>query len=216
LFLAGMGVIGIIIAFAAQDTLSNFFAGLHIMLDRPFQVGDLIEIEPGVITEVMDIGLRSTKLYWGKEHDVLIIPNKEIANKKIVNYLRPDYRFKTNVKVGVAYGSDLRKVEEVMRDVARAHPDVLSEGEEYEPLFRVNEFGDSAIEVLIIFWVEDARKQWGTRSDITRDIERRFKEEGIVIPFPQRDVWSRQPASGREGRHPTAGEGSPGPSDPAD
>lgn len=192
LLLAGMGVVGLIVAFAAQDTLSNFFAGIHMMLDRPFQVGDLIEIEPGVICEVQDIGLRSTKLYWGKEHDVLIIPNKEMANRKIVNYFKPDYRFKTNVKVGVAYGTDLDRVERILKELASAHPDVPTGTPEYEPLFRVAEFGDNAIVCLIIFWVRDARLQWGARGDLMKAIAERFKEEGIAIAFPQRDVWVRE------------------------
>lgn len=192
ILLAGLGVVGIIVAFAAQDTLSNFFAGLHIMLDRPFQVGDIVEIEPGVICEVRDIGLRSTKLYWGKEHDILILPNKDLANRKIVNYLRPDLRFKTNVKVGVAYGTDLEKVERVLMDIAKGHPDIITDQPGYEPLFRVAEFQDNAILLLIIFTVRDARLQWGVRSDITRAIDKRFKEEGITIAFPQRDVWVRR------------------------
>ena len=117
LFLAGFGVAGLVIAFAAQDTLSNFFAGMHIMLDRPFRVGDLIELDDGTVCRVQDIGLRSTKLYWGKSHDIIIMPNKEMANRKIVNYVRPDRRFIINVKVGVSYDSDLDKVRRVMTEV---------------------------------------------------------------------------------------------------
>ncbi len=195
LFLAGIGVVGLIIAFAAQDTLSNFFAGLHIMLDRPFQVGDLIEVETGVICEVVDIGLRSTKLYWGKEHDLLIIPNKELAEKKIVNYLRPDLRYKVMVKIGVAYGSDLAKVERVMKDIVLAHADVITD-EEHAPDFRVDEFGDSSINCRIIFWIHDARAQWRVRSDINKAIDRRFREEDISIPFPQRDLWVKETPRG--------------------
>jgi small-conductance mechanosensitive channel len=193
LFLAGMGVIGLIIAFAAQDTLSNLFAGLHIMLDRPFRVGDLIEVEPGVICEVADIGLRSTKLYWKRDHVILIIPNREIADKKIVNYVRPDYMFRTTVDVGVAYGTDLAKLDRVLVGIALAHPDVLKE-EEHKPEMRVVEFGDSAIVCRLIFWVADVRKQWRVRSDVNKAIDRRFKEEGIEIPFPQRVVWMKESA----------------------
>lgn len=109
--------------------------------------------------------------------------------------------------------SPLALEERVMCEVALSHPDVLKDGEEYEPLFPVAEFGDSAIQVLIIFWVADARRQWGARSDITRGIERRFKQEGIVIPFPQRDVWTRQRSEPDRGEHrPSSSEdrGDPG------
>ncbi len=199
LLLAGLGVLGLIIAFAAQDTLSNLFSGFHIMLDRPFQVGDLIEVEPGVICEVLDIGLRSTKLYYRRDHNLLIIPNNDIANKKVVNYLRPDFRYRMHVTLGVAYGSDLVKVEEVLKEVALAHPDVLKDPEHSAEVW-VDEFGDSSINCRLIFWIQDARNHWRVRSDINKVIDRRFKEEGIRIPFPQRDVWmkatpSEQPPS---------------------
>jgi len=187
LFLAGFGVAGLVIAFAAQDTLSNFFAAMHLMLDRPFRVGDLIEIEDGVICRVEDIGLRSTKLYWGKSHDIIIMPNKELANRKIINYVRPDRRFITNVKVGVSYASDLNKVRGLMTEVARSQASVLK-GPGFEPIWRIVDFSDSAIVVMIIVWVDDVDHLWQLASDLRESIKKRFDEEGIEIPFPQRVV----------------------------
>jgi small-conductance mechanosensitive channel len=186
-FLAGFGVAGLVIAFAAQDTLSNFFAGVHLMLDRPFRVGDLIEIEEGVVCQVQDIGLRSTKLYWGKSHDLIIMPNKELANRKIVNYVRPDRRFRINIKVGVAYDSDLEAVRRVMTEAALAHPWVLK-GAGDEPIWRVVDFGDSAITVMIFVWVDDVDHQWQLGSDLRLEIKRKFDVAGIEIPFPHRVV----------------------------
>ena len=187
LFLAGFGVAGLVIAFAAQDTLSNFFAGMHLMLDRPFKAGDLIEIEDGVICRVQSIGLRSTKLYWGKSHDIIIMPNKELANRKIINYVRPDRRFIINVKVGVSYDSDLDKVRRVMTEIALAHPWVLK-NPGHEPVWRVVDFADSAIIVMIIVWVDDVDHQWQLGSDLREQLWKRFAAEGIKIPFPQRVV----------------------------
>ena len=192
LFLAGFGVAGLIIAFAAQETLSNFFASLHIMLDRPFRVGDMIELEPGVICEVREIGFRSTKLYWGKHHDIIIMPNKELAARKIINYVRPDRRFKVLVDVGVGYGSDIDRVKRVMGDVALAHPNVLKE-KEFAPIFRLASFGDSAIGVTIIAWVDDVMNGWQAASDLREAIKKRFEAEGIEIPFPQRVVHTPVP-----------------------
>jgi len=187
LFLAGFGVAGLVIAFAAQDTLSNFFASMHIMLDRPFRVGDVIEIEDGVICRVQDIGLRSTKLYWGKSHNIIIMPNKELANRKIINYVRPDRRFIINVKVGVSYDSDLDKVRRVMLDVAKSHAWILKDVG-FEPIWRVVDFADSAIVVMIIVWVDDVDHQWQLGSDLREAIKKRFDTDGIEIPFPQRVV----------------------------
>ena len=190
LFLAGFGVAGLVIAFAAQDTLSNFFAGMHIMLDRPFRVGDLIELDDGTICRVQDIGLRSTKLYWGKSHNVVIMPNKEMANRKIVNYVRPDRRFIINVKVGVSYDSDLDEVRKIMMNLARAHPWVLSEPG-FEPIWRVVDFADSAIVVMVIVWIDDVDHQWQLGSDLREQIKKQFDEHGIEIPFPRRVVEMR-------------------------
>ena len=188
LVLAGFGVVGLVIAFAAQDTMSNFFAGIYIMLDRPFRVGDLIEVEPDVICTVKEIGLRTTKLYWGKNHTFIIMPNNELANRKIVNYVRPNRRFRANVKVGVSYRSDLDKVKQVMLEIARAHPWVLKGEPEYEPIFRVVDFGESTILVMVIVWVDDVDHKWHIGSEIREQIKKRFGQEGIEISFPQRVV----------------------------
>jgi small-conductance mechanosensitive channel len=187
LFLAGFGVAGLVIAFAAQDTLSNFFAGMHIMLDRPFRAGDMIELDDGTVCRVQDIGLRSTKLYWGKSHAMIIMPNKEMANRKIVNYVRPDRRFIINVKVGVSYDSDLNRVRRAMMEVVNAHPWVLKDPG-FEPIWRVLDFAESAIVVMIIVWVDDVDHQWQLGSDLRERIKQRFDEEGIEIPFPRRVV----------------------------
>jgi len=197
LFLAGFGVAGLVIAFAAQDTLSNFFASMHIMLDRPFRVGDVIEIEDGVICRVQDIGLRSTKLYWGKSHNIIIMPNKELANRKIINYVRPDRRFIINVKVGVSYDSDLDKIRRVMIEVAKSHPWILKDVG-FEPIWRVVDFADSAIVVMIIVWVDDVDHQWQLGSDLREAIKKRFDAEAIEIPFPQRVVRVGEGPDARE------------------
>lgn len=190
LVLAGLGVIGLVLAFAAQDTLSNLFAGLHIMVDKPFQIGDLIEVESGVLCEVVDIGLRSTKLYSRRDHNLLIIPNSQVASKTVVNYLRPDFRYRTNTTIGVAYRSDLVKVEKLLVDVALSHPNVIND-DRHVPEVWLERFGDSSIDLRLVFWIRDARDLWRVKSDVNKEINRRFREEGVTIPFPQRDLWIR-------------------------
>lgn len=187
-FLAGAGILGLVIAFAAQDTLSNFFSGIHLLLDRPFKTGDIILLESGEYCRVESVGMRSTKLYSLFDHELIILPNNLIANQRIVNIVRPDTRIKQKIEVGVAYGSDVQKVKDILYKSAANHPDVLTD-EVYEPLVRFVDFDDSSLNFLLIFTVNEVMKQWKTRSDIVTEIDTRFRKENVTIPFPQRTVW---------------------------
>ncbi len=186
--LAGAGVFGLVIAFAAQDTLSNFFSGIHLLLDRPFRLGDIILLESGEYCRVENVGMRSTKLYSLFDHELIILPNNTMANQKIINIVKPDNKIRQRVEVGVAYGSDIERVKKILYESASNHPDVLTEAE-HEPLVRFTDFGDSSLNFLLIFTVDDVMKQWKVKSDIITEIDRRFREENVVIPFPQRTVW---------------------------
>jgi small-conductance mechanosensitive channel len=190
-FLAGAGVAGLVIAFAAQDTLSNFFSGMHLLLDRPFKIGDIILLETGEYCRVVNVGMRSTKLYSIFDHQLIILPNNAVANQKIVNIVKPDTKIRNRVGVGVAYGSDLDKVTKILYEVVNSHPNVIK-SERYEPLVRFTNFGDSSLDFMVIFWVDDVMNQWKVRSDIRNMIDARFREEGVTIPFPQRTVWLNQ------------------------
>ncbi|MEF8848820.1 MAG: mechanosensitive ion channel domain-containing protein [Candidatus Thermoplasmatota archaeon] len=186
--LAGAGVVGLVIAFAAQDTLSNFFSGMHLLLDRPFQMGDLILLEGGEYCRVESIGMRSTKLYSIFDHDLIILPNNSIANQKIINLVKPDTKIRNRVEVGVAYRSNLKKVTEILYDAAIKHPNVIKK-EGYEPLVRFTEFGDSSLKFMVIFWVDDIMNQWTASNDIRHTIDEEFRKQNITIPFPQRTIW---------------------------
>lgn len=190
MFVMGMGVIGLVIAFAAQDTLSNFFAGIFLMTDRPFKVGDLIVLRDGEVCEVKHVGMRSTRLYNVFEHVMIVLPNNMLANDKIVDLSQPDSRIKDSVSVGVAYGSDVKKVMRILYEIASSHPNVMKG--EYEPVVRFKAFGDSSLDFKIILWIDDLQERYKTLSDIHEEIYKRFEEEGIEIPFPQRTVWMRE------------------------
>jgi small-conductance mechanosensitive channel len=189
--LAGAGVLGLVIAFAAQDTLSNFFSGLHLLIDRPFKIKDIIKLETGEYCKVENIGMRSTKLYSIFDHEFIILPNNLIANQKIINMVKPDKKLRDRIKVGVAYGSNVDTVEKILYESAISHPNVLKD-KELEPVIRFRKFGDSSLNFMVIFWVDDILNQWKTRSDIHREINTRFNKEGIKIPFPQRTIWLNQ------------------------
>jgi small-conductance mechanosensitive channel len=185
--LAGVGVAGLVIAFAAQDFLSNFFSGIFLLLDRPFAEGEFIQIATGEMCRVEKIGIRSTRLYEVFQNDYIILPNNKLVNDKIVNLNEPDDEAKTNVVVGVAYGTDAGKVEKIMMDVAKAHPNVLRVPGK-EPVVRFTNFGDSSLEFKLFVWVDHFMNQWVVAHDLRKSIKKRFEDEGIEIPFPQRTV----------------------------
>ncbi len=191
LFLMGMGFMGIVIGFAAKDSLANFFSGIFLMLDRPFKARDLIILESGEVCEVAWVGLRSTKLYHLASHEMIVLPNAVLAENKITNITAPDRRFRTSVDIGVAYGTDLDHVKSVLTDIVQSHTNVLK-GKGLEPTFRVREFADSSINVRIIFWVDVVDNKWRVESELKELIDKRFKAEGIDIPFPQSVVYVHQ------------------------
>ena len=187
MLLAGMGILGLVIAFAAQDTLGNFISGIFLLTDRPFKVGDLVLMENGDYCRVEHIGMRSTKLYNTFDHDVIILPNSKIANEKVINLTEPDNMMKVKVTVGVAYGTDIDRAKEIMLEAANAHPDILQD-EGRTPFARMVEFGDSALDLKLYTWVNHLDNQWRVGSELREAILHRFEDEGIEIPFPQHVV----------------------------
>jgi small-conductance mechanosensitive channel len=186
--LAGAGVAGLVIAFAAQDTLSNFFSGIHLLLDRPFRIGDIILLESGEYCRVENVGMRSTKLYSLFDHELIILPNNSVANQKIINIVKPDTRIRKTIEVGVAYGSDLEKVKKILMEVAQDHEKVVNETG-FEPVVRFTNFGESSLNFILLVWIDDVMQQWGVLSDLHSEIDHRFRENHITIPFPQRTLW---------------------------
>ncbi len=189
-FLAGMGVLGIAIAFAAQESLSNFFSGMFLLLDRPFVEGDLIEVN-GKRCRIEKIGLRSTTLYHRSAHKTLVVPNNQLARETIVNIVEPDLEYRLSLTIGVDYDSDIDKVKEVMVGAANSHAHVLQE-EGKTAYARVEEFEDSAIVMKMKLWIDNADKRNRYAGQIRELISKAFKREGIVIPFPSRDVYMRR------------------------
>jgi len=191
-FLVGLGGVGLIIGLAAQDVLANFFAGMHILLDHPFSIGDYIKLE-GVNTvyRIEKVGVRSTRAYDVFNHEQVIIPNKMLAGDKIINMMKPDEMGKVKFSVGVAYGEDVDKVMRVIEDVVNSHPEIIK-SEEKKPLVRLVEFGDSSLHFLIIAWIPNIMDQWRVAHELRIALYNKFREEGIEIPFPQLDVHIKE------------------------
>jgi len=186
----GSIVISMVIAFALQDTLSNFFSGLYLLTDRPFKVGDLVLLESGEVCKIEHIGMRSTRLYNTFEHTMIVLPNNRLANDKVINYTEPDTQFRITISIGVAYGTDPQKITDILYEIANAHPKVLKKPEKFKPSVRFTEFGDSSLNFELWVWIDHVMNRFDVRTAIHYEIDKRFKEENVTIPFPQRTVWT--------------------------
>lgn len=203
-FIAGAGVAGIAIGFAAKDTLSNLIAGVLLIIDRPFEVGDRIEVwsaPAGSASwgDVIDIGLRATKIKT-TDNIVIIIPNNEIMKRDIVNYTIISTKIRVRINVGIAYDANIEKAKEAIINVAKS---VEWISKTPEPVVVVKNFGESSVDLQLRVWIEDARKRIHTISHVTDKIKAAFDEHGIEIPYPKRDITIvRQKASELDTRQP--------------
>ncbi len=190
---ASFGIFGLVIAFAAQSSVANFFGGIFILLDQPFKVGDLI-LYDGKYCQVRHIGLRSTRLYVLPDHVEIITPNDRLANSPVTNLTAPDRRIKTSVTMGIAYGVDPDAMEELMLQIIVAHPHVLS-GEGVDPYAKLDGFGDSAINFKITFWVNEILDHFKVEQYFRKELYRRLLEMGVEIPYPTRTMIARTDTS---------------------
>jgi potassium efflux system protein len=175
--------LGVGIGFGLQTIVNNFVCGLILLFERPLRVGDTIELG-GQWVKIAKIGLRSTTVRTFDQADV-IVPNSDLITNRVTNWTLTDRHAREILAVGVAYGSDVMLVMQTLKECALAHPGVMKSPEP-QVLFR--NFGDSALEFDLRAWVTDVDTRLQVASDLHRDIDRRFREAGIVIPFPQRDL----------------------------
>lgn len=188
---AGAGVGGLVIAFAAQDTLANYFSGLFLLIDQPFKRGDWIRLSDGEIVRVEDVGLRSSEFYHAYEHTMITVPNRMIAEDKIVDMMEPDHRYRLELSVGIAYGDDIEQAMRILEEVVRDHPHVLTEPEDLEPLVIFEGFGASSLDFTVLCWLDHFEHRFQAKTEINKAIDAAFDDAGLEIPFPQRDLWFR-------------------------
>ena len=188
-WVASAGILGLALSFAAQDTLANLFAGMAILADRPYKIGDYIILDSGERGKVTHIGLRSTRLLTRDDVEVSI-PNSVMGNAKIVNEAGgPENQYRIRANVGVAYGSDIDKVMDVLLSVAIDHPDVLTEP---EPRVRFRNFGDSSLDFDLLCWIAEPAQRGRVGHELNCAIYKGFAAAAITIPFPQRDLYVKE------------------------
>jgi len=188
-WLASAGIVGIAIGFAAKDTLANLFSGFFIVADAPYKIGDYITLDTGERGKVSAIGLRSTRLLTRDDVEVTI-PNGVIANAKIVNESGGPYlKMRARIQVGVAYGSDVDQVCEILSALAAEHAEVCSFP---EPRIRMRGFGASSLDFELLVWIEHPEYRGRIAHELYMQIYKTLNAEGIEIPFTKQDVYIKE------------------------
>ncbi|MEL7292511.1 MAG: mechanosensitive ion channel domain-containing protein [Pseudomonadota bacterium] len=179
--LTGFGIAGVIIGFALQDTLSNFAAGMMLLIYRPFDVGDFV-FAGGVDGKVSHMSLVNTTIKTF-DNQIIIIPNSKIWGDVIKNVTHERVR-RVDMVFGIGYSDDVLKAEQVLTDIVISHPSVLRTP---EPIIKVHTLNTSSVDFIVRPWVK-TDDYWDVYWDVTKEVKLRFDREGISIPFPQQDV----------------------------
>ncbi|NNJ75339.1 MAG: mechanosensitive ion channel family protein [Anderseniella sp.] len=183
--IAVVGGASFIMAFALQDTLGNLAAGLMIMINRPFDEGDYVDIA-GTSGTVKSMSIVATKVTT-PDNQVIVIPNNKVWGNIITNVTTSPTR-RIDLVFGIGYGDSIPRAHAALTEVVKAHPLVLGEP---EPVVRVHELADSSVNFVVRPWV-NTKDYWSVYWDLTQTVKERFDEDGISIPFPQRDIHLHQ------------------------
>jgi len=182
--LVSLGVGSLAVALAAQDTIANMIAGFLILVDRPFRVGDRIEVGTGQVGDVLEIGLRSTRLL-NFDHNLIVIPNADLTKTRIINYSFPLEPMRVVLRFTVAYGSDVEKVRMILLESAGAQPELLGDP---PPQVFLTEVNETAIQVMLTARAESFAKVWAAETSMRERIYEAFLEQGIRVPVQRRVV----------------------------
>jgi small conductance mechanosensitive channel len=179
--LAVIGATGFVVALALQNSLGNFASGMLIMMFRPFDVGDAVEVA-GVAGKIEAVSLLSTQMKTF-DNKAVAIPNNEVWGGVITNITATGQR-RVDMQFGIGYDDDIDKAQKILEDIISNHELVLKDP---EPVIRLHELGESSVNFIVRPWAKSG-DVWTVFWDVTREVKKRFDHEGISIPFPQRDV----------------------------
>jgi len=184
------GALGIGLGFGLQKIASNFISGIILLLEKSVEQDDLIELADGTLGFIRKANARFTLVETldGKE---ILVPNEDFITNRVVNWTYSNSKGRIEIALGVSYGSDIEKAQDIMVNAAKKHPRCINDP---EPKCYLRNFGDSSVEFILHFWVADVVDgRWGTQNDVLFEIWRKFKENDIEIPFPQRDLHLKTP-----------------------
>lgn len=186
--LAGSTALLVGLGLGLQDAFKDLVAGIILLTERSISANDIVEVD-GIVGQVQEIGLRTTQVRTRDDIEMLI-PNQRLVNNHITNWSRSNKKTRFAIEVGVAYGSDTRLVEKILKKVAVKHPSVLKSP---EPYVFFNNFGNSSLEFKLLFFSNLLFRIERVKSELRFEIDQAFREHGITIAFPQMDVWFKNP-----------------------
>ena len=190
--IAGASVAGLAVGLAAQDTLSNLVAGVLLILDRPFQVGDRIEVwsaptNSATWGDVVEVGLRATRIRT-TDNIVIVVPNNQIMQRDIINYTATGDDIRLRIAISIAFDADSEKAKEIVRRVAMETDGVIHDP---APQVIIRRFGESSVDLQLRVWIEDARRRRAIGDEITDRVKTEFDRAGVEIPYAKRDLYIR-------------------------
>lgn len=170
-----------------QEIFKDIVSGLFLLFEGNVRVGDVVQIEDLVVT-VRSINLRTSKVE-GRDNIIIIVPNSKLINEKVINWSTIDKNTRFTVEVGVAYGSDVKKISEILLSVANNHPMITTKP---EPMVRFENFADSALTFKLYFYTHKSFRVENIKSDLRFKIYEEFEKNNITIPFPQQDIYVKE------------------------
>ena len=186
--LTTLGIGGLAVALALQDTLANLFSGFHILLTQQVRIGDYVKLESGQEGYITDISWRTTKIRM-LPNNIVLVPNTKLSQAIITNYYLPEREMSVGVDAGVHYQSDLKKVEQVTLEVAReVQKEVQGAVKNFEPSFRFHTFGDFSINFSVSLRGKEFTDQYLLKHEFIKRLHDRYNRENIIIPYPIRTL----------------------------